>query len=420
MPILQDETGRTFDLPDVSPDKQAQILQEILRSRPLGFPGGPAAQEFGQALQKTRRERTAGSAEQQLGAPLARTEMGQLEEFDLPGGRFDLGRSNLISEKIAKLKDKFPDLEVQTFDDPRLGQQIALRAPGSEEFALLDSTEIVTLGDLAGIAGLIATPETVIAIATAIATKGRSLLTRTGAQMGAAPIGRALDIGIEEARGFQDDPLEDIFADLALTAAAGGVGELAAAPFRRVGRAALGQGAIELSPSEQAAVKTMREADIRGPSLGQVQPAFQRAEQQAAATSKRVQEFRAGQMEDALKDLKKIRTDIGDASELTDDELIGLSNRMKDNVLKMIDAPNVSPERVGRALDQGRKVFKRVWGQFVGRRYDKALADGADASFDFDPAQIVARDLRRGVRAKDGGGFEVTDEQGNTQTLTVQ
>ena len=400
MPIIEDQ-GRTYDLPDsASREQQAQILQQLLQMRPLGIPGSPEMRELGRAVRETRRERLAGTAEQQLGAPLERAESGRLAEFDEPGTRFDLARSNLIAEKIAKLQEKFPDSDIQAFDDPREGQQIAIRAPGSETFTLLDSSEFTSLSDAADIAGLIVNPETLTTVAAAIATRGRSLFTRVGAEVAGGSLGRALDIGIETARGFEQDPLEDIFADIAIAGAAAATGELLAAPLRRGARAVAGQGAIELSAPEQAAVGTMREAGVRGPSLGQVQPFAQRMEQQAAATSKRVQEFRLGQMEDALKDIRSIRKDVGDVSDLTDQELISVSNRIKDDLFSMITAREVSPERAGRALKLGRKQFVKIWRQFVGRRYDRALAAGEDASFDLAPTQTLGRDLRRGVRAK--------------------
>ncbi len=402
MPVIQNElSGQTFNLPDDStPEQQAEMLRQLLQVRPLGIPGSPEMRELGEAVRKTRRERTAATAEQQLGGPLERTETGRLAEFDRPGTRFDLARSNLISEKVAKLQEKFPDFEINEFNDPEGRQQIAVRAPDSEEFTLLDSSEFTSLSDAADIAGLIATPETLTAVAAAVATQGRSLFTRIGAQILGGTLGRALDIGIETARGFQDDPLEDVFADIALSGIAAGTGELVAAPLRRGARAVVGQGAIELSPAEQAAVGTMREAGVRGPSLGQVQPLAQRMEQQAAATSKRVQEFRLGQMEDALKDIKRIQTEVGDVGGLTDQELVNVSNQIKDDLFDMITSPNVSPERAGRALKQGRKEFTRIWKGLVGRRYDRALSAGEDASFDLAPTQTIGKDLRRGVRAK--------------------
>lgn len=404
MATLQDkQSGQTFEVPDsLSPEDRARLLERLLNDpnlRPRQV-SRPEMQAVGELRRETRRETEASGLEQRFGAPLKRTEEGRVAELDRPGVRFDVARSAALQDRIAKLRDKFPNTEIEVVDDPDGNTVVGLREPGQDEFVLLDSDQVFSLSDVADIAGVTLGPDAVTQIAAAIATRGRSLVKRVATQVFAGGIGRALDVGIEAGRGFESRDLDEIFRDVSIVGLAGGTGELLAALPRRGVRGALGQGVVETSPEEQAAITTMREGGVRGPTLGQISPLAERMEMQSAQTSKPLQQFRLGQTGDALRDIKAVRDAVGNVDDLSDDELVEVVNRMKDDLFRIVTDVDISPEKAGRAITAGRKEFKRVWRGFVGRRYDRALAEGENATFDLSPARSVAKDARKGVTGR--------------------
>lgn len=386
-------TGETIELPDNLPEGQeGAIIQQIFNAEPVLF-GEPIERRKTLAPQVLdQRQR---SAEEQIGAPLTRG-----EELNMPGLRFDVARSNLLSEKINKIKESAPGLEIKVFEEDG-ESRIALRKSGAKEFVLLDSEESFTFSDVADIGGMVLTPETALEIAAAIRTRGGSLVKRAVAEFGAGSIGRAIDIGIEEARGLQDDPLAAIFPDILLSGTAAAGGEILFAPARRGVRALGGSGAVSLTPEELAASRTAREAGVPGLTPGQVQPLAQRLEQQSAATSKPVQTRRLEQVSAMLKDLENMRDAIGRV-DMSDAQLEGIAIRAEEDIHALVTFKGeISPEKAGRALKKGRRDFTRIWkGTLLKRRYDDALRAGEEVGFDLTPAIERADEMLKGIRAK--------------------
>lgn len=417
MPTFR-EGDLTLELPDGVTPEQVMGAFNAMRAGATPVPPSPL-RRMGERLEAgriTTREARAQAIEETTGAPLARSEGGELEELRDFGARFDIvGRSNLLSERLAKLSTDYPELETVVVDDPGGGQIVAIRSAGQEEFVLLDNDQFFTFADAADIAGSLLSVETLATIAATIASRGANLLPRIGAQVGGGALGRAGDIGIESARGFEHDPLDALLLDAGMAGAAAGLGELAVAPLRRGARALVGQGAIEMTPAQQAATQTAREAGIPT-TPGMVQPLARRMEQQAAATSPRVQNFRIRQTAEALRDLRSLRDDpiaariaSGNLEGVTDAELVSVVNRVQQNMHALITGATATPEQAGRALREGRTAFVQAWRGLLKRRYDRALAAGADAEFDLSPAITRASEIRAGIRGRGRESKEIVD-----------
>ena len=356
------------------------------------------------------------NVERQLGAPLERTNTGARTEFEDASLRFDMARSNQVSEKLRKFQDSYPDMEVKTFEEGG-DTKIAVRQRGKDNFTLLDSSDMVTLSDITELGGVILTPEILTNVLATIATRGMGLLPRMFGQAVGGFTGRGLDIGIEQIRGYNDDPLKELFQEGTISAVAGAGGEMLFAPLRRGGRALVGGGFLELTPEELAASKTAHEAGIRGLTPGQINPLARRMESQAAATSKAVQEQRIGQRQDVLEDITRLRDEFGDMKSLGHEELNALAQRMEANIYALVSDKNITLEQGGRALKKGREEFVRVWKGFVGERYDSALEAGENASFDLRPIQKIAQEIKEGVLSKaapikgEAGRFEAAEPE---------
>ena len=403
----------TITLPDgLSSELEQDLLRKVIQGQ-SAISARALTRESAIELGEARQRSATAQAEEQLGAPLARTEQGRLAEFDEPGLRFDLARSNLLQEKLDKIKASMPDIEVKPFDLPDGTQSLALRRPGEEAFTLLDSGEVTTLSDIADIGGIAVSAETAATVIGAIRTRGASLIMRMiGTGLGGS-LGRALDIGTEAARGFEDDPLVDVFGDIAIAGVLGAGGEALFALPRRGARGAIGRGTITLSPEELAAERTAREVGIPGLTPGQANPALQRIEQQSAATSKAVPQFRASQARAALESLKSMAGKIGNIKNLTDEALEKVVETMRRDVFNIVtDVGKTTPEVMGRALKKARTESVRVAKNFLKRRYDKALAAGEDAGFDLTPAHERAAIIKKGVKGKRTIEFQAVDDQG--------
>ncbi len=357
--------------------------------------------ELAKSLEAERREMRIGSAEEQLGAPLRRTPEGALAEFEAPAARFDIARNLDVPGKVAKLKSKFPELTVRTIDDPLGGQLIALSDPSSDKYVLLDSPELVTLSDAAEVGGMVLNLETLFTVGGAIATRGAGFLRRLAGQAVGGITGRTADIAVEKARGFDDQSATEMAGDAALSGLLAATGELLFAPFRRLGRGITRGGFVELTPEEQAAQRTAREMGIEGGlTVGQVTPVIGKMEQQAAQTSKVVQQRHLAQLRASLDDLKRARARFGDFVGLNDAELDTAIRQYEANILKMANVGPVDPAVGGKALQQGRKEYVRAAKAHISRKYDRAIAASEGASLDISEAIDIGRSARKGVRMK--------------------
>ena len=391
---------RVFMPPGLPPESYRSILQQMRIAEDSSRRAG------------VEEELKISNVERQLGAPLERTDSGARVEFEDSAVRFDMARSNLVSEKLRKFRDTYPDLEIKTFEEDG-DTKLAVRKAGSDKYTLLDSSDMITLSDLAEVGGVVLSPEILTSTLAAIATRGTGLIPRMFGQGIGGFTGRGLDIGIEQIRGYQDDPLKELFTEGVISGGGGVVGEVLFSPVRRLARGAFGRGFMELTPEEETASRTAQEAGIRGLTPGQVNPLARRMESQAAATSKAVQEQRIGQRQDVFDDLTRLREDFGDLSALGHEELEVLAKRIEANIYSLVSDRNVTLETGGRALKKGREEFVRVWNSFVGNRYDTALEAGEDAVFDLRAVQVMAQEFKDGILSK---AKPIKDESGRFVT----
>jgi len=427
MPQTQTDTGVKIRFAEgFSPGEQKRIMRLIDLENLAKQSRTPirATAASIQARDISEEERQIGVAERQIGSPLARDPAsGVPAEVNEPGLRFDLARSDNVDEQINKIKDKFPLAEVVKLDEPAMGNAVAIKLPGEDKFRLLDSNKLATFSDVADVAGFFLNAESAATILSVLATKNFSLLTRMFTTGGSAGIGAAADQTIEAARGFQEDPIEDIFTfNIAPATLAGAGGEVLASPARAGVNIATRRGAFRLTDEERLAIREFEDSGVRGPSVGAVAPAFRGAEGQAVATSKNAQDFARGQTKDALQMFKRIREKISSTEDISDSEIERLVGIVTDNykrlILGTVDG-DISRETAGRAIIEGRKEFKRIWKDHVSRKYNRAFDAGEGASFDISETQKLADEIIQGVKGKgrDGKTVQLRDLSKELQSV---
>ena len=381
------------------------INQERLAKQNTGaFAGttGEVARDRAEELKTESQQIQA--AELQTGAPFAREPSGVPSELSDFGLRTDVARSKgNVDEITLKIRDKYPGAEVVALDEPVLGRKIAVRLPGQERFVMLDSASLATFGDVADAFGSIANIENVATILSALGTQGLGLGGRTALTSLSAMLGSTLDESIEAGRGFQTDPLDDIFFnDVLFAGGAAATGEVATHPVRWGLNAITKRGTLSLSDDIRKAIDVFDEAGVQGPTVGSVAQAFRSMEGQSIATSNKAEAFVIEQTKQALDDLAKLRDAVGEAGDITDEQLDGIVRSAAQVLRGMITtSAHATPEQAGRSLVKARELFVDTFKLHLKRKYDRALAAGEDAGFDLKGTQTLARDLRSGVK---GGG----------------
>lgn len=406
--------GQKIRIPgNISKEKSALILKKYSMNQ-FNKEQNTAVETLGPGMVK---EQNIALAEEQLGGKLARTPGQSLKEFEDAGLRFDLARSNLVTEKLTKLKDSLPTADIRSFDYE--GEQvIAIKQKGETEYTLLDSSDVTTFSDIAEVGGMAITPEILTSILAAVKTRGASLLLRAGSQAAGGFIGRSLDIGIESARGVNEDPINELLTEAPVSAGFGGVAEVGLAPFRKGIRGVTGSGAIELTPEELLAQQTAREA---GFSLtpGQLHPFIQSLERQSAAFSKPVQSKLRGQLKQFRENLVKIQKDFGDVDTLGPEELIQLTQKIETEVFSLVANRAITLDKGGVALQEGRKAYVKFAKGIIKKRYDAAIEAGDGATFDLSNVQAKAREILEGVKARTIEKKEIIDPLTNETSIVT-
>lgn len=390
---LDESTGNIITMPDnLTPMERNRLMMRM-----FGQPE-PRPQEFVQ-----------GSMEAQLGGPFVRNEAGNIQEFNQPGTRFDLARSNQLSEKIAKLQAKFPGMEVRQIVDPSTDENvIAVKIPGEQGYRLLDSEDAWTFSDLADAAGHVANAETLTTIAGAIATRGASLGKRVLGQIAGGTVGRLADIGVEAARGYENDPMGSIVKDAAISGILAGTGEFIFSKFiggadeaRRFIRSF---GGVQLTDRDIAANQISKSMTGEPLPLGAVTEMGAGIENQAVMMDKNTATWRRAYLEKVINSIKAAR-DQGfgpeDFSGMSDEALQPIVNKATADLHAILGTTrDVSPEQAGRALSIGYKTWDEATRNYASRLYNKAFEIGRDVHLDLGNAKNVASDIAEGTQGR--------------------
>lgn len=362
------------------------------------------------------REINRSAIEQEAGGPFT-YEKG-VEGF---GKRFDLARSTNSQERAKKLQDKMPDAEVKVIKLPATGEDaVVFRPKGETEFRGIDE-EGVSMGDLGEFASAVASPETAAGLfatfltrnpaagEAAMGLRGAGLATRTAVQGGAAAGGNLIDQGIEGTRGYQTDPLDEIFTQSAEAGGYGMAGEGIGSMFSKAYNALKGGGVIKPLEGVKTAQRAAEEEGLRPLTAGQQHPLFARRENQVAMTSQKPKEAYLQQEQDLRNRIAKTRDTLtGGGAPVLDDATMDANVRdMATEIYSQINAPVVSMRRGGAALQEGRKSFEEKSRPWVKSKYDKAITAGEDATWDIAPLKAKADELRGGIKARgEGAPFE--------------
>lgn len=373
--------------------------------------GGAEAQKF-RVVQKqlsdmNRQERAAvreGSFEMQAG-PLARTETGAVAEFDKPGTRFDLARSQTFEGRVEKLKVGYPQYDITVLDDPFGGQNVALRGPNDDAAVILDNDDLKTLSDVADVAGFMVNLETLGTIAGGIAGAGRKLIGRAAYQFGGGLAGRSADLAVENARGYEKIALNEMAAESVLSGGLAAAGEILFAPMRfLVNGVKKGQGAVQLSETELKANKALRDAGVKeGLPLGSLHPLAGVAERQAQRTSKPVETQRLRESEAVIEGMKRRYEALSDVNlrEMRDVDLATVVDAAERDVLAMLgDFPAPNPAAGRRALQLATAHLDDVTKVSRDKKYLAAAKHSEGVEFEISKAQEVAEEISGGVRGK--------------------
>ena len=354
-------------------------------------------------------------AEAQFGGRFDRDrDTGLITEFNDPRLRFDAMRSHEKFVEIAdKITAKYPGSEIVRLEDPVNGTAIALRLPGEETFMLFDSDRVATFSDWAEAGGYIANLEVGTAVAATLATKNLSFLTRVPTMSLAGGAGAALDESLEHFRGYQSDPIDDIFASNVVPAmVAGALGEVVTAPanvaakkLRKPWRKSLTdeekRGKAQFSPTPGGIEFSIDNSDVLGPFPGAFEPTSGAMERMAISIDRVARLKQAKQAADAINDLESFKTHIdANASGLTDSDVNALAEAaIAEFKSAVVGAKELSREAGGRGLGRGYVAFKKIYSTHITRKYARADAEAVGAKFSSIGAKDKADEVLEGTVA---------------------
>lgn len=407
--------------------------------RPTDIPGAPRVDAPGrfriretdrirrsqQLEADVRRQRTESALELQTqqafgaDAQLARTETGGFAEFTagsptiedpfpverLALARADLARSQTFEGEIAKIKDKFPQFEINELVDPFGGRLIAVRPPGTSDVTLLDSGDVTTFNDWMDVAGTVATPEFATETMAALRTRGLSLTKRVFGVGLAGLAGRSADLAIENARGFERLALSDMAADAALTGAIAGTAELLFAPLRMIGRGVKKGGALPFSDTDRRANQILRDAGVEeGLPLGAVQPLIGGMERMAGRTSGQVREQRLREGQAVLSEIRDRREQLAPVglTGLRDEELETVIDQAERDLAATLGILAPNPALARRAARNAGDHLEEVTRISRDRKYAHAatLDPNGEVSFDLTPALQARNEILNPIQSR--------------------
>ena len=332
-------------------------------------------------------------------------EPGDIQDFLL---RMDLARSDLMSEKLAKLKEHLPDNEYRMAEDIDGSPVIMYRATGATAYREVESPEF-SMGDVAALAGGVLSEDVAGEILAFLGSRGSTSIVQgmfRAAAGGAA--GEGVKSFVESQRGFEHSESGPITERIVSTGVAGAAGVLVFDPVARIINKIRGVKGFVVPQRPEAAQSAMQVASRRNlPELtpGQIHPVYESLQQQATGTTAVMQEFQFDQLHNVVTRMAEIRDDLGDFTSLSDAALTKFIDQEEKKILSAMGSiPEMTFATAGRKVMLGLDTFQTALAEREARLYRVAFdasAGGATASkgvrFNLNPAQQVATAIRNRI-----------------------
>ncbi|KKL78973.1 hypothetical protein LCGC14_2019480, partial [marine sediment metagenome] len=201
-------------------------------------------------------------------------------------------------------------------------------------------------------------------------------------------------------RGKEKSSAGAIIERMSFTGFAGAAGVLLFDPTARVRNKIRGTRGV-VSVSDEAK-RGMAAAESLGqtPRLpGSVHPKLRNVQNQAYATSPKMQKEIDDQLAEAANDLDAFSRDIGDVGSLSDGELRKILDQQTRRITSALDSPpNMTWEDAGRGVKKGMDKFFELIAEKEGRDYIKALEATKGGTYDISPVKKLMGLLAFGKR----------------------
>lgn len=311
---------------------------------------------------------------------------GDIDDFLL---RADLARSDLVTEKLAKLETAFPDSEFKFADDITGEPVILYRHPGEPVFREVESPEL-SLGDLGALTGGVLSEDVVGELLAFYRSRGTSLVGKAmRAAVGAAG-GESAKSGIEKARGFEQSSQTAITERVVGTSGAAAIGVSVFDPIARVVNIIRGVRGLTVPTREGMETRAVAAREGLPPLLpGQLHPVFESIQQQAAGTSQRMQAAITDVSAQTVTRLEKLRDEFGDFRNIPDSALRKAIDREEREILSLVSNPKVTFAHAGRKVQKGLEDFHELLAEREGRLYKEAFDMSVPVKYDIMPAKQI-------------------------------
>ncbi|KKK63498.1 hypothetical protein LCGC14_2993670, partial [marine sediment metagenome] len=216
----------------------------------------------------------------------------------------------------------------------------------------------------------------------------------------AAFAGEGIKSGVERLRGKELSSTGAIIERMAFTGLGGAAGVLLFDPTARVRNKIRGTRGI-VSVSDEAK-RGIAAAEVLGqtPRLpGSVHPKLRNAQNQAYATSPRMEKAVDDQLAEAAEGLAAFSKEIGDVESLSDNELRSILDKQTRRITAALDTPpNMTWEDAGGKVKAGMDKFFELISEAEGRDYVKALDATKGGTYDILPVRKLIGLLQFGKR----------------------
>lgn len=408
--------NKSFSQEAVTAHKQQQVVRDPLGT-PVPVPEGMTIQQVLEQIQKTYQDDP-----KLMGQVLQRQQIKDLGESSnpidpngrraflarqidgpvIPGDiddfavRFDLARSDMVTEKLAKLRSYFPDSEFHLAKDVDESPVILYRHPGQAEYREAEAPEF-SAGDMAALAGGTLDSATTAEVVAFLKTRGVGNIGKTLFKaFFAGAGGEGIDVGIESARGFEHSSGGAITERIVGTGIAGAVGAGIFDPAGRVINILRGKRGITVpAPRANEAIEIAEDLGLPDLLPGQTHILFRSMQQQASGTDQGMAEFIRDQFHNTVSRLADIRDSLGDFRDLKDDILEKFIDKEEKKILSSFGTiPEMSFNNMGRKIRKGLMDFQEALSEREGRAYLKAFNMSKGVRFNLQPAQQLAASIR--------------------------